>query len=185
VPQAKRGTLLSLVPVDPVPDSIFSAVLAELKPWVDAFRKRHAHLWPAPGTGAQGPAGSYRRRYPWPTCWAEHPALLLDLTHLRSWTLALEAGDLAIADTYGGDFDRWMRHVEEVTGTIVQVISRVCMAGGIGIHSDMSGERRGGAELEGAQSREATGRPDVPLAHFRGLRSVKPRGEVPHGWTLS
>lgn len=51
-------------------------------------------------------------------------------------TVALETGDLEVAAVYGGGYDRWIRHVREVTNPLVQQVSQVCMAGGAGLHVD-------------------------------------------------
>ena len=136
MPRAKRGPRLSLVPVTPVPEAVEAARMAELAPWVQAFRFRWAQLWPAPGTGVQGPAGSYRRRYPWPECWTAHPSLVTELQCLKLWADAIEEGNLATAEAIGGGFKAWGYYVHEITGPMVQEIARVCMSAGVLFHRD-------------------------------------------------
>jgi hypothetical protein len=169
VPPRRRGALISLVPLEPLPDSVRMAQIEELTPWVDRFRKAHAEYWPEPGTGAQGPAVSYRRRYPWPHCWKEHPSLVTNLRCLRRWTVAIESGDLETADAYGGDYDRWIRHVEEVTAPLVQDIGRVCMAGGVGFHIDPASPRR-----RADNPRQATSAPRYPHSVYRRSAAMPP-----------
>ncbi len=120
---------LSLVPTSPVPEPVQAARVAELEPWVQTFRERHSHLWPERATGVQGPVGTYKVRHPWPTCWPVHAALVTELTCLKLRTEAIEAGNLPTAAALGGGFDRWTRHVRDITATMVQEIGRVCMTG--------------------------------------------------------
>jgi hypothetical protein len=108
-----------------------------------AFRNVYIELWPAAGKGPRGPAGSYSRRYAWPECWQDHAGLVTELHTLKSWTEALETGNLTGAAAYGGGYDEWIRHVREVTAPMVQEIGRVCMAGDFASHVDMSVPLRG------------------------------------------
>jgi peptidoglycan hydrolase-like protein with peptidoglycan-binding domain len=158
VPTRRKGPSVSLQPASAVPESVQAAVLAELTPWVKVFRERHPVLWPASGKGPQGPAGSLRRRYPWPDCWTQHPDLVTELHCLKAWTEAIDNGDLTAQAAYGGGFDRWTRHVNEVTAPLVQEIGRVCMAGGVGSHVDMTKPRRREGDRPPTQVRVRFGR---------------------------
>ena len=93
---------------------------------------------------------------------------------MRAWTLALETGDLKAADAFGGNYDRWIRHVEEVTGPMVQDISRVCIVAGVGLHVDPSTPRcraedqsRVDARMRGQQRR---------YRQLKVVRPLMPRG---------
>jgi hypothetical protein len=145
--------------MSPIPEAVKAAQLAELTPWVEMFREGHSELWPAPGTGVQGPAGSYRRRYAWPECWTLHTALVTELQCLKLWTEAIRAGNLDHVAAFGGGFDRWMRHIREVTAPMVQEIARVCMPGGLNFHRN----------------------PAVPMRDQLRLRVVS-RGPPPESW---
>lgn len=148
-PERRRGPPINLVLPEPLHESVRAAQLAELAPWVKEFSKQHAELWPAAGTGPQGPVGSYRRRFPWPDCWGDHPSLVIELQVLRMWSDALAYGDVDLAEVCGGDAAQWLRHVEDVTGPRVQTISRVCMVTGTMSHVDMTKPRRPGSGAVG------------------------------------
>ena len=160
---------MSLIPAEPVPEAVQAARIAELGPWVEAFRKENDQLWPAPGTGASGPAGSYRRRYPWPECWTEHRALVRQMISLRSWTQALDRNDMNAAAFWGGGYDRWERHIREVTAPLVQDISRVCMVAGVCTHVDMSKPRQTADTRGSARRRRSPVRVHVGATELVGF----------------
>jgi hypothetical protein len=99
-----------------------------------------------------------------------------DLTCLKLWTEAIETGDLTTAAAYGGGFDRWARHLRDVTRPMVQDISRVCMAGGMPMHVDMSTPRRPGPEQPHRPEPRIRGHsPSLP-GRPRVVRPFRPRG---------
>jgi len=160
VPSAKKGPRLSLVQMTPVPERIAAARMAELTPWVEVFREQYSSLWPVHGTGVQGPAGSARRRYPWPGCWALHASLVTELRCLKRWTEAVEEGDLETAEAMGGGFNEWIHHVREVAGEMVQEIAQICMAGGVNFHRSTAVPLR---EQPGWESLRLPSPPSQPL----------------------
>jgi len=109
VPRSEKGPRLSLVPKQPLAKSVEAARVVDLGRWVQAFRDQYSDLWPAPGTGVQGPAGTYRRRYSWPECWTAHVSLVIELRCLKRWTEAIEEWELDIAEAMGGGFDQCER----------------------------------------------------------------------------
>jgi hypothetical protein len=139
----RRGPRITLIPPDP--SATLDADLAHLDvaaqervialaPFVGGVRNTFARQWPAQGV-EQGRPGHYTRTYPFPDCWPLHSELVTEFHLRRQWTTVIESGEIEPA-AYGGEYDRWSRHVREVTVAMVREISQLCMATGATKHVD-------------------------------------------------
>ncbi len=129
-----------LVSIDHLPEAEQDQITAVV-PWVAGLRAARSREWPARGV-SQGRPGHYPRTYPCPECWPLHPDLVMEFIMLRIWTEAIESGELSLRD-FGGEYDRWSRHITDMTVPQVRKISQLCVASGTTIHVDPSVERPG------------------------------------------
>jgi hypothetical protein len=151
MPSRKRESpRITLIPLDPTAklaanirhlDTASQERITALVPFVGGLRSTFARQWPARGVD-QGRPGHHTRTYPFPDCWPLHPELVTEFALLRRWTSVIESGELELV-TYGGEYDRWSRHVREVTVAAVREISQLCMASGATKHVDPAVPRPG------------------------------------------
>jgi hypothetical protein len=151
-PPKRQGPCIPLVSLDGdatlttridhlVEESAKERVLA-LVPFVAGLRSTFARQWPAEGV-EQGRPGHFIRTWPFPDCWPLHPELMLEFAWLRSWTTAVETGDVELQEAHGGAWDRWLRHVREATVPMVREIAQLCMLSGTNQHVDPAVPRPG------------------------------------------
>lgn len=138
------------VNIDHLEESAKERILA-LLPFVAGLRATFARQWPAQGV-QQGRPGQYTRAWPFPECWALHPELVMEFAWLRSWTTAVETGDVELQDAHGGPWDRWLRHVREATVPMVREIAQLCMLSGTNQHVDPLVPRPGFGAARGART---------------------------------
>jgi hypothetical protein len=113
-----------------------------LVPFVAGLEATFARQWPAIGV-EQGRPGHFTRTWPFPDCWPLHPELVMEFAWLRSWTTAVETGDVELQEAHGGAWDRWLRHVREATVPMVREIAQLCMLSGTNQHVDPTVPRPG------------------------------------------
>jgi hypothetical protein len=128
-----------LVAIDHLPTAEQEEIMA-LVPYVGGVKALFARQWPAAGVH-QGRPGHYTRGFPFADCWPLHSELVLEFMSSRRWTADLESGGLA-PGAFGGEYDRWMRHLREVTVAMVREVSQLCMASGAIQHIDPSVPRQ-------------------------------------------
>jgi hypothetical protein len=179
----RRGPRITLIPPDPSAtldadvthlDHVAQERLIALLPFVGGVRNTFARQWPAQGV-EQGRPGHATRTYPFPDCWPLHPELVTEFGLLRQWTTVIESGEIEPA-AYGGEYDRWSRHVREVTVAMVREISQLCMATGATTHVDPAVPRPGfgrpmRTQVSGASRPASTWR-RTPFGRASGAPSV-------------
>ena len=112
-----------------------------LLPFAGGLRIAFAREWPAAGVD-QGRPGHFTRTYPWADCWPLHGAVVIEFSQLRIWTELFEAGEFALT-AYGGEFDRWSRHIQDVTVPMMRRIGQMCVLSGTTVHVDPAVPRPG------------------------------------------
>jgi hypothetical protein len=134
-----------------------------LAPFVAGLRATFARQWPAQGV-EQGRPGQSARTWPFPECWPLHPELVMEFAWLRSWTAAVETGDVELQEAHGGAWDRWLRHVREATVPMVREIAQLCMLSGTNQHVDPTVPRQGFGRARRSHMRATPG-PAVRWGH--------------------
>lgn len=140
------------VSIDHLADDEQERITAAL-PFVGGLRIEFSREWPAAGVD-QGRPGHFTRTYPWAECWPLHGALVTEFSLLRAWTEVLESGEVALT-AYGGEFDRWSRHIQDVTVPMMRRIGQLCALSGTTVHVDPAVPRPG----SGAARSHRWGRP--------------------------
>jgi hypothetical protein len=153
--------------IDSLEESAKERVLG-LAPFVAGLRTTFARQWPAQGV-EQGRPGQSARTWPFPDCWPLHPELVMEFAWLRSWTAAVETGDVELQEAHGGAWDRWLRHVREATVPMVREIAQLCMLSGTNQHVDPSVPRPGFGRARRAQM-HTTARPTMRWGHRQAAR---------------
>jgi hypothetical protein len=168
----RRATGIELVPLDPAAqlavdidhlDHATQERITALVPFVAGLRTLFARQWPAAGVDQARP-GHATRTYPFPDCWPLHPVLVVEFGLVRTTTNVIESGEIELS-AIGGETDRWMRHVREVTVLMVREIAQLCMVSGTARHIDVTVPRPGFGPAQRAQTRTAV-RPAVPWARW-------------------
>ncbi len=100
----------------------------------------------------------------------------MEFVWLRSWTTAVESGDVELQEAHGGPWDRWLRHFREHTVPMVREISMLCMVSGTTKHVDPAVPRPG----FGRSFHAHTSEPPRPGASWPGA-PLEPYGRRSQG----
>ena len=130
------------VSIDHLPETEQERIIALLS-FVGGLRVAFSREWPASGVD-QGRPGHFTRTFPWADCWPLHPSLVTEFSQLRVWTGVCESGELTLM-AYGGEYDRWSRHIQDVTVPMVRRIGQLCVLSGTTVHVDPAMARPGSA----------------------------------------
>lgn len=130
------------VAIDHLPEAEQERITA-LLPFVGGLRIEFSRESQAPGVD-QGRPGHFTRTFPFAECWPLHRAPVTNFSQLRVWTEVLESGELALT-AYGGEYDRWSRHIQDVTVPMMRKIGQLCVLSGTTVHVDPAVARPGSA----------------------------------------